>query len=230
VRRGRWVQSICCAALLGGAGISQAQQPPDPARWEEDVRAFEAADRKRPPAPGGILFAGSSSIRLWTTLQRDFPRFPVINRGVGGSQIPEITALAHRIVFPYRPRLIVFYCGSNDLANGRTPRQVIEDFREFVARVGRELPYTRIAFVSIASNPARAALIPQFTEVNEAIDDIARGDPRVDYVDVNSRMLGPGGAIRPGIFVDDQLHMNRKGYRIWRDVIAEYLTRALASE
>ena len=216
--------------LFVGAASESRDAPPDPSRWEEDVKAFEAADRKRPPSPGGILFVGSSSIRLWTTLQRDFPRLPVINRGVGGSQIPEITALAHRIVIPYRPRLIVFYCGSNDLANGRPPDQVVADFQGFVARVHGELPDTRIAFVSIAGNPARKALIPQFADVNRAIAAIAAADPRVDYIDVDSRMLAPGGALRPEIFVEDQLHMNPKGYRIWREVIGEYLMRGPAAD
>lgn len=223
---------LTCAAILVALAAVHAgeQQPPDPARWEPEVRAFEEADRRQPPARGGVLFVGSSSIRLWTTLQQDFPRIRVINRGVGGSQIPEITALADRIVVPYRPRLIVFYCGTNDLANSRTVRQVVRDFREFVDRVHGSLPGTRVAFVSIASNPARRALTPQFTAVNRLVERLALEDRRVDFIDVNAVMLGRSGEPRPELFVDDQLHMNEKGYRIWRDVIGAYLSREFATD
>jgi hypothetical protein len=204
---------VVTALVLVAAMSARGEQPADAGRWENDVRKFEAADGERPPAPGGVLFIGSSSVRLWTTLQSDFPSLRVINRGVGGSHIPEITALAHRIVIPYKPRLIVFYCGSNDLASGRSAEQVISDFRAFVSRIHGVLPDVRIAFVSIASNPARAMLGPSFTEVNRAIERYATADPRVDYIDVNTAMLGADGQPRPDIFVDDQLHMNETGYR-----------------
>src|SRR5699024_7709006 len=88
----------------------QSGAPPDLAQWEPAIRAFENADRAHPPAPNGILFIGSSSIRLWTTLDRDFAGLPVLNRGFGGSQIREVTAFVPRIVLPYKPALIVFYC------------------------------------------------------------------------------------------------------------------------
>jgi hypothetical protein len=128
-----------------------AEPPPDLARWEPDIRAFEEADRVHPPVRGGILFAGSSSIRLWTRLAEDFPELPVINRGFGGSQVREVTAFVPRIVLPYRPSLIVFYCGTNDIASGsRTAVEVAEDVREFVQTVRKALPDTRVAFISAA--------------------------------------------------------------------------------
>src|SRR5574341_1267773 len=103
----------------GAQAIPAQAAPTTPAlnlaQWESDIRAFEDADRAHPRAPGGILFVGSSSIRMWTTLREDFPGLPVLNRGFGGSQIREVTAFTPRIVLPYTPKLIVFYCGTNDI-------------------------------------------------------------------------------------------------------------------
>src|SRR3954465_10740978 len=137
---------IIPAALLVStlAALTQVAAPASPtvdlAKWEPEIRAFQQADRMSPPAPGGILFAGSSSIRLWTTLRDDFRGLPVLNRGFGGSQIREGTAFADRIVIPYRPSLIVFYCGSNDVVAGRAVPDVVEDLRAFVTKVHAALP------------------------------------------------------------------------------------------
>src|SRR5688500_3924563 len=89
--------------------------------FEKDIRAYEAADRKDPPTPGGIVFYGSSSIRMWKSLKEDFPGMNVINRGFGGSTAPDALRYVDRIVIPYKPSAVVVYEGDNDLAKGRTP-------------------------------------------------------------------------------------------------------------
>src|ERR1700749_5031409 len=116
--------SIFCAALAFAGFQAMAQAPHDTLAWEKEISAFEASDRTNPPPQNGILFIGSSSFRKWTNLVNAFPGKPVINRGFGGSQIADSTALADRIVFPYHPRLIVFYAGDNDLAAGHSAEQV----------------------------------------------------------------------------------------------------------
>src|SRR5690242_17324343 len=121
----------------------------DLAQWEPEIAAFEASDRIHRPAPGGILFTGSSSIRLWTSLANDFPGLPVLNRGFGGSQIHHVTAFVPRIVVPYQPKLIIFYCGANDIASGHLRvDEVVRDYDAFVRTVRASLPHVRIAFIS----------------------------------------------------------------------------------
>ena len=117
-----------------GLSTPQAANQHGLAKWEPEIRAFEASDRTNPPAKHAILFVGSSSIRLWKTLAKDFPNARVINRGFGGSRIADSTAFADRIIFPYEPRTIVFYAGDNDLAEGRTPEQVAADYQAFVCK------------------------------------------------------------------------------------------------
>src|SRR5687767_2688782 len=117
---------LFAVALLCASTRTVAQAPATkPAPFEKDIRAFEAADAENPPAPGGVLFVGSSSIRLWKTLAEDFPGVPVINRGFGGSRIAHSTQYADRIVIPYKPKTVVFYAGDNDIAGGLTPEQVL---------------------------------------------------------------------------------------------------------
>jgi lysophospholipase L1-like esterase len=208
-------------AALCPAAVS-AQTPPAN-QWEAEIRKFEESDRVQPPPPGAVLFVGSSSVRLWQSLVEDFPGVKVINRGFGGSQIADSTFYADRIVVPYKPRMVVLYAGDNDLAAGRTPRQVFEDYKAFVARVSRELPQAKIAFISIKPSPSRAALLPKVREANGLIRDYVSRDKRLAYIDVFTPMMGADGSPRPELFGPDMLHMNREGYLLWKSVVAPYL-------
>lgn len=216
-----WPVVICLAVIC--PAVSRAQQQSPANRWEAEIRKFEESDRQAPPARGGVLFVGSSSIRLWHSLAEDFPGVKVINRGFGGSEIADSTFYVDRIVTPYRPRMVVLYAGDNDLANGKTPRQVFEDYKEFVGRVRRKLPDARIAFISIKPSPARASLLQSQKEANGLIKAHAARDKKLIYVDVFTPMLGGDGNPRPELFVADRLHMNEEGYRLWKSVIAPHV-------
>lgn len=226
-----FVLSLLTAAPTGAlaqavARKAKTQAPTGFAKWEKDIAAFEAKDRENPPAKGGIVFVGSSSIRRWTTLAGDFPHHRVLNRGFGGSQIADSVHFADRIVIPYAPRMVVLYAGGNDLNAGKSARQVFANFRAFFAKVRTALPETEIAFISIAGNPKRWAQVEQVKEVNESIRAFLKEQPRTQFIDVFSKMLGTDGLPLPHIFVEDRLHMNAAGYAIWRDVIGPYLPRA----
>jgi lysophospholipase L1-like esterase len=192
-------------------------------RFESEVRRFEASDSASRPAAGGIVFVGSSSFRKWESLANDFPDLPVLNRGFGGSTFPEALHYASRIVLPYRPREIVVYEGDNDLASGRTPRQIADDYRTFVRTVRDALPATRIVFVSIKPSPSRWQLARAAREANRLVQAIVARDTLQSYVDVFTPMLGPNGHPRPELFVSDSLHMTPAGYAIWRTRIAPVL-------
>jgi lysophospholipase L1-like esterase len=223
----RAVLAVIFVATLQAVIAAGAVQAPAPAagaeRFEDEISAMEAADAASPPPKGGIVFIGSSSIGLWKTLADDFPGLPVVNRGFGGSQIREATHFAPRILLPLAPRLVVVYSGGNDISAGRTPAEVETDFREFVARVHQTLPETRIAYISIAGNPARWAQVERVKDANARIQALTKTDPRLVFIDVFPHMLGPDGLPVPDIFVDDQLHMNAKGYEIWTKIVGPYL-------
>ncbi|GAC1654020.1 MAG: hypothetical protein NVS4B3_17610 [Gemmatimonadaceae bacterium] len=166
-----------------------------------------------------MLFVGSSSIRLWPALEADFPRVHILQRGFGGSELADIVHYAPRIVLPYQPRLIVLYAGDNDLAAGKPPAVVFRDYQAFVALVRQALPYARIAFIAIKPSGARWGLIEQIRATNALVSSYTASDPRLLYVDVFTPMLGPDGVPREELFAADRLHMNARGYALWRDLL-----------
>ena len=194
-------------------------------KWEKEIAAFEKADRERPPEKGGIVFVGSSSIRLWKTLAEDFPGLRVLNRGFGGSHIADSVDFAERIVIPYAPRQVVMYAGGNDLNAGKPPERVIADFKAFAGKVRAALPEVEIAYISSAPNPARWAQVENVKAVNSAIEAWMKVQPRMKFINVFPHMLGADGLPKPEIFVEDKLHMNPAGYAIWKEVVGPFLIK-----
>ena len=192
-------------------------------QWESEIKKFEEADQQSPPPKGAVLFVGSSSIRLWRTLEKDFPSVKVINRGFGGSQIEDSTYYADRIIVPYQPRLVVLYAGDNDLAAGKTRDRVFEDYKEFVSKLRQRLSDVRIAFISIKPSLARWNLVDKITSVNEMVRRYASKDKRLIFIDVFPAMLGMDGTPRPELFVSDGLHMTPAGYALWKSIVTPYL-------
>lgn len=198
-------------------------KPHDYAKWEKEIAAFEQTDAQHPPAKGGLVFTGSSSVRLWKTLAQDFPQHRVLNRGFGGSEIVDSIHFADRTILPYAPRMILLYAGGNDLNNGTTPDRVIADFKAFTAKIRAQLPEVEIAYISVAGNPARWSQVEKVQAVNNAIETWIKDQPRMKFINVFAPMLGDDGLPRPNIFVADKLHMNPEGYKIWAKVIRPFL-------
>lgn len=223
----RPVAPVVLLALALAAACRSPTHPPRPPlpaipdgnRWQAELRAFEALDAAQPPPPAPIVFTGSSTIRLWQELSQDFPGHAVVNRGFGGCELGDVLQFFDRVIGQYEPRQVVVFCGVNDLANGKSVEQVVADTRTLVARVHAELPRTRFVFLSLAQNPARWGQHDQVDAANAAIAALLRSDPRDTFVDVTSVMLGPDGQPRPDIYRDDRLHMNRKGYELWRPLV-----------
>ncbi|HNQ87275.1 MAG TPA: SGNH/GDSL hydrolase family protein [Verrucomicrobiota bacterium] len=191
--------------------------------FEAEIQAFEAADRQSPPPPNSVLFVGSSSIRMWSSLAGDFPGFLVLNRGFGGSQASDVLYFHDRVVTPYRPPLIVYYEGDNDLVSGKTPAVVFADWTNFVGRVERDLPGTGIAFLAVKPSPSRVAYLGPQRTLNTMVQEYCRDRPLLRFVDVFTPMLNDSGQPRPELFGSDMLHMNAAGYALWRSLVEPVL-------
>ena len=187
--------------------------------FEPEIHAFELADRLHPPAAGGVVFVGSSSIKNWTNVAADFPGVPVLNRGFGGSTLADVVQYMDRIVLRYRPRLVVLYAGDNDLAMGRSPDRLVADYQSFAARLRAKQPCTRLVFISIKPSPSRRTLMPAAREANRRIRAETARDSLQTFVDVFSPMLGPQEQPRPELYLADSLHMTRTGYLLWRRLL-----------
>jgi lysophospholipase L1-like esterase len=205
-----------------GASFVRGQQLAGEDRWEADIKKFEAADRKHAPPANAVVFVGSSSIRLWK-LADSFPGMEAINRGFGGSQMADSARYADRIVTPYRPRAVVVYAGDNDLADGKTPEQVRDAYRDFVAKVRAKQPDVPIIYIGIKPSPSRWKLADKAKTANRLIAEAQRGDPNQKFVDVWEPMLKADGRPNPQLFVKDQLHMNDAGYKIWAELLKPLL-------
>ncbi|WP_354358198.1 SGNH/GDSL hydrolase family protein [Variovorax boronicumulans] len=200
------------------------------ARWHNELAAFARADQERFPAPGGVVFVGSSTVRMWTRLSQDFPGVPggVVNRGFGGSTLADCSLFARELVVRYRPRQVMVYAGDNDLAEGRTPLQVLESFARLANTVRAELPDARISFISVKPSPSREHLMPRVRETNHIIAAYLNRLPNSEFIDIYTPMLGADGRPRMELFRGDRLHMTDEGYRLWQSVIASHLPAAPA--
>ena len=202
--------------------VAQQQQKKEPP-FEQEIRAFEAADAKRMPPRDAVLFVGSSSIRMWKTLEKDFPDLTVINRGFGGSTIRDSIRYADRIIIPYHPKRIVLYAGDNDVAQGMTAQQVFGDYKEFVATVRQKLPAVRIDYIAIKPSIKRWNMVDQMREANRLIREHAESQKNLGYIDIFTPMLGPDGTPQKELFIEDGLHLNDKGYELWTKVVGDAL-------
>jgi len=202
-------------------------QGPDPpaheARFEKEIQAYEAADKTNPPPENAIQFIGSSSVRLWKTLERDFGGYKVFNRGFGGSHLADSVAFVDRIVLPYKPKLVLIYAGDNDIAAGKSPEEVFDDFRRFVQKIQAQLPETKVGFISIKPSPAREKYMDFAKETNALVKEYAASKEKVLFIDVFTPMLTPDGRPRPELFVQDGLHPSQECYQLWASIISPVL-------
>jgi lysophospholipase L1-like esterase len=227
------VTGLALALLLGGRRAlewyGRASQAPD--FFADEIAAFEAADRERPPPERPIVFVGSSSIRLWGTLAEDMAPLPVLNRGFGGSQLAHALHFADRVVIRYRPRAVVLYAGDNDLAErtGKSAADVVRDFQAFAARVHGAVPDARIYYLAIKPSRMRWARWPEMAKANADIAALCAGDPRLAFLDVATPMLATGEPPARSLFVFDGLHLSAQGYALWTSVVRPRLLADLGA-
>jgi len=208
-----WMWMVLVTLVLAATAVA------DPARYESAIRKFEQADAATPPKPDGVLFVGSSSIRLWNT-DRWFAGGGVIRRGFGGSEIGDTIHFADRIVFNYRPRVIVMYAGDNDVARGKDAARVFADFKQFAGMVNARLPKTTLIYIAIKPSIARWNLSSTMAKANRLIRSYCDQSDRLVFADVWTPMLGEDGKPAAKWFVKDGLHLNEAGYKLWTGIVA----------
>ncbi len=191
--------------------------------WDAEIKTLTEIDVKQTPPKDAVLFVGSSSIRFWRNLRGDFPQTDIINRGFGGSHLEDVNYYFDKIITPFRAKKIFLYAGENDVTAGKTPEMVLEDFRKFIALVRKKSPRSKIYFISLKPSPARWELRDKFQQTNALIKTEVGKMNNAVFVDVWTAMLDEKGSPKAEIFVADKLHLNEKGYAVWREVLAKYL-------
>lgn len=192
--------------------------------FAKDIDAFRKKDMENMPARGQVLFVGSSSFTRWTDVQEYFPNTPIINRGFGGSSLPDLIRYADDVIFKYDPRKIVIYCGENDLTGKNiTGDSVINRFKTLFGMIRAKYPKVPVVFVSLKPSPSRVHLMAEMEKANAGIKKFLEKKKRTVFVDVYKPMLNADGQPIPDIFVEDRLHMNAKGYAIWQEVLKPHV-------
>jgi lysophospholipase L1-like esterase len=193
----------------------------------EDIQEFKKQDQLHPPPSGAILFVGSSSFTKWKDVSDYFPGYTIINRGFGGSSLPDLIRYADDIIIPYHAKQVVIYCGDNDLASSDaiTPDSVFVRFKVLFDMIRNKLPGENIVYVSIKPSPSRARLKEKMDQANLLIKTYLSINQNTAFIDVYHKMLNPDGSIMSNIFLEDSLHMNATGYAIWQKAITPYLSK-----
>lgn len=192
-------------------------------RSEKSIDEFEKKDAEKMPAAGGIVFAGSSSFTKWQSAAQDLAPLPIINRGFGGSTIPEVIYYADRTITKYHPKTVVIYC-ENDMfgSKKKTPEQVRDAYVTLVKKIRATEPDVRIYGVSLKPSPSRWDKREDVIKANTLIQEFIKSDKKHGYIDVWPVML-KNGRPDPAIFVKDSLHMNDEGYKRWIQVFKPIL-------
>ncbi|MEP7110823.1 MAG: GDSL-type esterase/lipase family protein [Ferruginibacter sp.] len=199
-------------------------QETKPPFWDE-VQTFKKHDSSSFPPKHAILFAGSSSFTKWVDVQDYFPGYTIVNRAFGGSSLPDLIRYAKDIIFPYQPKQIIIYCGENDLAGSDTVTSgiVFNRFKQLFQLIRSRLPGVPVAYVSMKPSPSRERLWPEMKEANLMIKNYLRTKQHTAFIDVYHKMFNKDGKVMRDIFIEDNLHMNAKGYAIWQKIIKPYL-------
>jgi lysophospholipase L1-like esterase len=186
--------------------------------YEPEVRALERASQARPPPAHSVVFYGSSSIRLWTSLVDDFSGVPVVNRGFGGSTLAACSWFFWRLVRVLPARSIVLYAGDNDLANGDSPARVLEQLKHLLRQVDVAFGPLPVGFISIKPSPARWHLVDRIYDFNAGARRLIGQRQLGVFVDVVPLMVEEGQP-RAELYEPDGLHLSRAGYAVWRDAL-----------
>jgi len=193
--------------------------------FDNEIRAFKHQDSISFPPKDGILFIGSSSIRVWSDLEQRFPGKPIIKRGVGGSELSQLVDYyTPYVLFPYHPRKIFIYDGENDIAAGKSGEFVFEEFEKLYGMIKTQLPDATIYFMSVKMSPSREKYFSQVAIANNLIEKYLADKPNTAFIDVNTTLLKATTSMPDSsLFRADYLHLNSKGYDKWQQVLTPYV-------
>lgn len=210
--------------LLLSCGLAFAEQTPtkrpDPARFAKEIAKFDAEETSAtPPARGGIVFTGSSSVRMWK-VNEAYPDLPVLNRGFGGSVANDLSVYFDKVVLRYQPKLLVVYTGSNDLNAKLTVDEALADYTKFLTTVHEKLPNIRVIVNSVKYAEKRLTQMDSVRQLNEKLEAWCKAHEWTRWVESSAHLLDASGKPRTAeVYKEDKLHLNEKGYAEWNAIV-----------
>lgn len=213
---------LACLIILWTTSVQSQDQ--NPLRFENEVDSLVRLNNSTHKA-NAIVFTGSSSIRLWKDLKSSFPNHNVLNLGFGGSEMADLLYYTDRLILPLRPIQIFIYEGDNDISKGKSPYDIIASADSILKRIRQELPKTQVIFISPKPSIARWNLKEKYEAFNKEFKAWIDKQNNVQYADVWTPMVDSKGNVLKDLFVQDNLHLNSKGYKIWTHALRKYLLK-----
>lgn len=220
----QFIKVMVLAFLVQGGVVVKAQT--NLPFWN-DIQNFKKHDSVSFPAASQVLFIGSSSFTMWRDVQDYFPKHKILNRAFGGSQLVDLIRYRYDVIFPYQPKQIVMYCGENDFAASDTVTVdiAVNRFKKLFSLIRAKYPDVPFAYVSMKPSPSRKHLLKRYESANDSIALWLAGQKKTKFVDVFHAMLDGNGEPMTDIFLEDKLHMNTKGYAIWKKLLLPVLKK-----
>ena len=211
--------SLGLLLFVSAASVAYAQ---DPTRFQSEIEALNNKEFNIDPAKQVVVFTGSSSVRMWNTIQEDFPSINAINTGFGGSHFTDLIQYQEELIFRFNPDKIFIYEGDNDVSAEKAPVDILVSAAMLYGAIRTRFPEAEIYLISPKPSISRWHLKNEYEQTNGLLKRFCELNPNLTWVDVWSPMLGENGEPKADIFLEDDLHMNAKGYDIWQEVMADY--------
>lgn len=199
-----------------------------PSPFLDDIQNFDQEDETLEVRSDYVVFVGSTSIARWKTLQEDFKGINVLNRGLEGSALIDVIRYADRIILKYQPKVVVVYGGENDIAMfGSQCSDVFRHLTTLVDLIHRQLPETKILYLSLKPSPERSDCLEMIVRANRLIREYTQTNDHLFFVDTIQGMLDERGNVRHALFADDGVRLSQEGYDVWAPIIRPHIETAL---
>jgi hypothetical protein len=225
----RFFFTLLLMAVIACSPLKKYESLPEVKAWENDIAKFEQLDSSEKYPEESILFAGSSSIRLWSTLKDDMSPYPVIQRGYGGAKLSDFAVYSDRIFDPHKCRAIVIFI-ANDITGSeqdKTPEEVLALYKSVIKTIRTNHRDTPVFWIAITPSSSRWKAWPQIQKANNFIMDYCDSKKNLYFIKTDFAFLGQDGKPKDELFRDDLLHLNAKGYEVWKEIVKKELDGVL---
>lgn len=223
LRSGTLPAGAAAGLIIAWAGLAV------PARAQTALPSSE--NRAASPEHGGIVFTGSSIFRFWTHLTEQMAPLPVLNRAVPGTVTQDMLNRIGQLVLQYQPRIVVYYCGSNDISAGEDAAGIVRRTKQYVQVLHEKLPNTFFFYTSIQKAPEKRARWDVVEAVNREMERYSHEAVNVGYIDLNPVLFDSHRNIREDLFLADGLHFrpDSTAYQEFSQIVKPILAKAWES-
>lgn len=228
----RYLLFLVLFFVLSCSPLRIYQDLPEVKAWESEIEQFEKLDIVKSYPGNAVIFAGSSSIRLWSTLAQDMAPYNVIQRGYGGAKLSDFAVYADRILYPHPCSAIVLFIG-NDITGSeqdKSPEEVTRLFRNVLMTIRKKLPETPVFWIAVTPTSSRWIVWPEIKKANEMITKVCNSQHNTYFIGTEDAFLNAEGKPRDELFVSDKLHLNVMGYEVWTQIIKKELKSVLGDK